>query len=130
VALHIGRLFAIDHVLGDLLLAGREEAGALDVVGEAEPRDDGQDEGRQALDEEQDAPGRDAGAAPDLHDGVAQGAAVRVGQRRPREEDALPEPDPVARVEEGEVHGHAGVHCFCGAEEEAEDYHAILCVYC
>jgi len=66
----------------------------------------------------------------DLDDGVAQRAAVRVGERGTREEYSLSEADFVARVEEGEIHRHARVHGFCGAEEETEDYHAVFSLQC
>lgn len=114
----VGDEALVGAVGGDLLVARGEEAGLADAVGEHEEGDAGHEQGGQTLDEEEDAPRGHAAA--DEQDGVAEGAAVGVGEGAARDEDALAEADLVARVEEGEVDGHAGVHGLEDAEEEAD----------
>lgn len=70
-------LVARYEVQGDLLLALVEEGRLLHAVRQEEPGHDGEGAGREALDEEEDAPGGDG--AVDLRDAVGEGAAVGVG---------------------------------------------------
>lgn len=104
-------------VHGNLPLALVQKARLLWAVGQTEPGDDRQQTGRDALDDEQDAPGPDGPFG--LRDAVGERAAVRVGGRRTGEEDAGAQAQLLARVEEGQVQGHAGP---VGGFEDGQDH--------
>lgn len=111
--------------LGDPLLVLVQEPRLLGGVGQEEPGHARHDQRRRALDEEEQPPPRD-GRALGGGDAVRERAGEGVGERRGRQEDALPRADFVPQVEEGQqVRDARAVAGFEDAHQEAQRHHAL-----
>lgn len=100
----------------DFALFFRQELGRVGRVGQVKEDDDGHDERRQALDEEQEAPVGQGGMA--RRDAVGQSAGKRRGQRCSRQEDAAPEAELVSLIKERQQIRHAGAERGLGHGQE------------
>jgi hypothetical protein len=108
--LNIDPLVPRRHVQRHLFLPLAQEISFHDTIRDQEQTRDGKQARRHAFDDKQESPGRHG--AFDLRNAVRERAAVGVCHCGAADEDAVPETDFGAGVEEAEVEGHAGAeHC-------------------
>lgn len=98
-----------------------QELAAMRVVGQPEPSDKRQQTRRHAFDNEQNLPGRERPSG--LGNAVCQCTAVGVCSRAPGQEDARPQAESLARVEEGQVQWHARAEAALKDGQEHSTHH-------
>ncbi|MNV41767.1 hypothetical protein D3C71_1334150 [compost metagenome] len=95
---------AADHVAPELLVAGIEPFGVLDLIVQMEPDNDAQDDGRNAFEQEQPLPALQAhGAIGELHDAARDRPADHAAKGDARHEDGVDAAPALGREPLGEV---------------------------